>query len=480
MKISLNMINRILNVVALLAFACGLVAAQPGTIDWNISLGMKQVFARAGDTVAVPVFLSNHSGLSISACRFTIVLDKSVSLAFSRLIPERNWIGSQKINLNGTMACTLSTMGGPVHYSDASIAQLVFKVQPGAAPGSVAVISLINAAVSTESGIIAIDTVQSEVTIIEGPAQFKGDINRDGKVDAEDAGLILKCAANQRAQLAIADACTLATAEVADLSANAMVTAFDAALVLRYSYGLMPNFAWRLQAVPLAALAAARIWVSAPEFVAQGIYRYTIRGRFVQGLIAAEITFVYDTAVIYSVREVRSSLPGAIVATAGNPGQKRYSIAIMTSDAGSLSDADLATVTVKFQPRILSAPLQLVSVQLNEGCAAGPGAGISATGDFPNGYGYSCSNTAALSRIIAAARVQPAVFVSDGGLVTAGNPLASEIIIRLFNASGRFITQATVPQHQTVAIAGVSQGSYVFRISGGNGSIQSGALYIGR
>jgi hypothetical protein len=153
----------------------------------------------------------------------------------------------------------------------------------------------------------------------------------------------------------------------------------------------------------------------------------------------------------------------------------------MTSDAASLQDADLATVTIKFQPRIILAPLQLVSVQLNEGCAAGPGAGISVAGDFPNGYGYSCSNTAALPRITAAARMLPAVFVSNSGLVTAENPSASEIVIGFFDVSGRLITQATVPQRQTATIAGaLTQGSYVFRIAGGDGAIRSGGLYIGR
>jgi hypothetical protein len=457
-------------VAAVLFFFCN-IPATFAVLD--ISLGMRDAYIIAGDSLSVPVNLLNHEmASSVISCKFTLRISDTSSIRFSGATSDR-WTAERLAD--GTM--NFKSTVGPIHYGDYEIGRLKFSASSGAHPGDTIAIKLSSIEIGLEASVLKRDTVRSRIVIVaQKPAALPGDVTNDGVVNSQDAQTILQCVANAGA-VSINAPCQTIGLRQADISGNGRITAFDAALVLSSGIGQMAALDGQGLLPSSVSLSDARVTISAPECAATDVYRYHVYAKMSAGLISAQMGFWCDSQIVYRVKTATSSVPGAIVMTSSGDATRRYSIALMSSDGLNLQNVELATIVVQHRMGKTAGGLKLTNVFMNEGPSGSVSWNPQYPVEYPNGWGYNSMVSVSNSQVLIP---QSLPRLSRAGL-RIDNSRFRPVSVALFDLTGRIIVnQSFTAGTEDIAFPAdrITAGRYFWHVQVGNGMFSIPAISV--
>ncbi len=288
----------------------GRIPEDPKTLH----LGIKTHYAKAGDTLWVPLYLSSDGKDSISSLQFQFNIDTTVAslldLKIDTVLAPNwkavDWNKQSQSKVSMAFAGT-QRITGP---EEGEFARLKILVAAQAKTGASTMMTLTD--ISADEGRHVLISHTPGRIFVTNPNILYGDVNDDKEVDSTDARLILQCVVGHL-KLPHRDFPNFLIA-VADVSGNGSITSFDAALVLQYGLGLRSDFpiAQTGLAKRAAAVSQANLRLLAPTRVSGQTFRYRIEGDQLAGLIAGELNLATAPEVL-GVQRVASGMTGVRV-----------------------------------------------------------------------------------------------------------------------------------------------------------------------
>jgi len=339
-----------------------------------LNLGIGKAFAKAGDTVWVPLRLANLSPATFSACQFVLRVDSSVA-RFIGIKTDgglaRDWI-LKGWNDARKDSVPVALGGAPVALgkSEGELLRFGFVIPADAHAGTATDLVLEDIRFD-EKGDLTVTQVPGRITVSPPPVLY-GDVNGDGKIDIFDAQAILDYVVGFRSG---PDSAAKFDPALADVSGSGNITSYDAALVFQYAIGLIGSFpvdkvlGKRSAAAPLAS---AALTIGSPEATGQDQLIYTLSGSGMPGLTAAEFRFQLPASVT-DVREIHSSWFSDKVVSHFDPATHVLSVATLGEIPLAGDASGLLRITVSTSSGAAAAPVTLVSAYLNEGRLTGSG-----------------------------------------------------------------------------------------------------------
>ncbi len=325
-----------------------------GAISEELYLGMRDTEAIPGERTWIPVYLANYEEADIYGCRFTFRAGDADALAQPEYQPAQrlagSWNGERKTASDGGYTYTFmadETGDGPLGYGGGRLAVISVDVPAGRAGQTGTTLNLSNIIFYTDDKAITGSPVQAQLRFVSDLNESKvEDVDGDGDFDESDAGVVLRCGLNRRlAQPPLCD--EYSTAEL-DFSGDGVIDSRDASLLLRYLVGLIPRLpdgSWQVDAQPVTY--RGDVFLDAPRRLAKDVYRYTVKGRNVSGLLAAEMVLKWDPGKVAGIRNIES-MRGSIVAGVYDADGSIYSISLAGNDAAETGEVDLAAVDVEY------------------------------------------------------------------------------------------------------------------------------------
>lgn len=337
-----------------------------GPLNNRVNLGTQSVSARPGDTVRVPVLLTNYSDLGLSSCQFTLRVKPEVLqvLAVERDGIAKDWILNWNDQGGGAYRIALGGAQQPMRYGEGAILNLTLKVREGSRIGDFSDLALDDVKLD-ENRQLEVSTTTGRIRVEEDV--LYGDADGDGKVDLKDAVMVFAYVVEA---LVVPDSQLARFTKVADVSGHGGVTSYDAALILQHAAGLLPDFPVARKPVPLPKAAArggaATLTLSQAKDLGNGLYEYTLQGQNLHGFTGAEMVLSLDSAKAQAVESASTSLRGARLSGVSGPG--RYALTLAVNDRFQ----DLGNLAVfKVKQNAPGQALGLVSAYINEGAITG-------------------------------------------------------------------------------------------------------------
>ena len=243
------------------------LVASPPTGAATVTVGDTQ--GRAGGTVSVPIETTDVTGLDLIGVTVTLTYDPSlltptddgVSTTAATLGPvladAGTWIVEQNVPTPGQLYVALA---GDAAAGSGVLLSVAFDIAVGAAAGATSPLMLTQSSLNEgEIATTAVDGTFSVLTLVYG------DVTGNGAATSFDAAWVLDYVANAALgpafivpfgieESAPTWSATPVTAEVAfevaDVDADAALTAMDAALILRYDVQLIASFPAETPAAP--------------------------------------------------------------------------------------------------------------------------------------------------------------------------------------------------------------------------------------
>lgn len=416
------------------------VTDPPIPVKVKVNLGMKTHYAKPGDSVWVPIYLTNFDKVTLSAAQFNLNFDTAVVSLLSVSADSglaHNWT---LIDWNRQAKSPIAiAMGGadqPIGYGEGELLRLKLLVHPGAPSGAASRLELTGIKLDENAVITATHTPGR--IVVAKPRILYGDVTGNGQVDIFDAVRIQEFVVG-RITLPDSDFPNF-TREVADVSGNGEVTSYDAALVFQYSLGMIASFPVEKPAAGKMAVgrAEAAFTVMGPIHVEGGVYAYRIRGENLQGLVGGELGISVGGSVA-NILKVKTSLPSARLAYRFDGIGRRLSVSLTANDPVAASGVDFIEIEVNQTAGMANSGLTLTSAYLNEGGIAGVGF---------------------VSRPLAIASVDYRLKAGNGRLVFRGRDLLIEMVpggaakVEAFDGRGRNVltrTYAVAPAYLTLS-----------------------------
>jgi hypothetical protein len=342
---------------------------------YKINLGMKPCFAKPGDSIWVPIYVTNFENFNISACQFNLHFDTSIVRLTAVSRDSGIAKGWDLIANTAKIDPVPIAMGGltkAISYGEGELIRCKFVVNPDAKQGSATTIEIQNVTID-ENNLVFATTVQGKINIAKPSVMF-GDVTGNGEVTALDAARILEFAVGQLSlpstQL------PNFTVTVADVSGDGTVSSYDAALIFQYCVGMLSSFP--IQNLPVlakraahtatqAATTTAEVSVSGPISVSQDIFKYIVHAKNLDGFVAGEFSLQCNPDVIVSIKDASPLIKNANFRAQFDSQQKEYFTALTTNDGIVCSETDLISVTVQQKPGIPLSGLTIKNVSFNEG-----------------------------------------------------------------------------------------------------------------
>lgn len=349
------------------------IAPPPPPQPQVLNLGIGKAFAKAGDTVWVPLRLANLGSATFSACQFVLRVDSAVARFIGIKTDSglaRNW-ALQGWNDARKDSIAVALGGAPVALgkSEGELLRFGFVIPSGARARSATDLTLEDIRFD-EKGDLAVSQVPGRITVSPPPVLY-GDVNGDGKIDIFDAQAILDYVVGFRSG---PDSAAKFDAALADVSGSGNITSYDAALVFQYAIGLIGDFpvdkalGKRSAAAPLSS---AALTIDSPQAAGPDLV-YTLSGSGMSGLTAAEFRFQLPASVS-DVREIHSSWFSDKAVSHFDPATHVLSVATLGEIPLAGDASGLLRITVATASGAAPAPMTLVSAYLNEGRLTGPG-----------------------------------------------------------------------------------------------------------
>jgi hypothetical protein len=433
---------------------------------FEINFGMKTTFAQPGDTVVMPIYITNFEDFNINACQFTIQFDSSkVDLLSiekdSGIIsswPLFSWNPITRDSVSIAMAGTST----PINYGEGELVRCIFRIHPSITDHDTCTISINNISIDEAYHLITATSKNGKIIIADNTILY-GDVTGNKKVDIFDAQKVLSYVVGS---LVLPDSvcCPNFTIAVADVSGNGSITSYDAALIFQHSVGLLPEFPVDQQGqirllkkksavtTPVAHLSAQI------ENVANSEMKYTIIGSNLKGFVAGEISIGFNPEVVAPGRgSITTTIRGATLNSKIDVNSKLLKVAIVTNnDIDENDPVQLLSITLPPAQGSADGAFYIQSALLNEGKIP---TNIMTTIARPD---YS----KALSKINNGLKI--VTVGTDLKISTTSNGSTTEICIWTLN--GKTIINKSFYSHAgtTLSLDRLPQGSYLYKVRTGS------------
>lgn len=363
----LKLYNYALDSIDIEATYNNLKPAEPPKPFFEINLGMKNTYAQAGDTVVMPVFLSNFENFEINSCNLSLhfdsdkikLLEVSRDSGIIRDWPLFEFFTPESGTLNVGMAGTTMSLG----YGEGEIFRCLFLVNQNARQGDEFEINFTDLLIDEHDSIVA--TAKPGRIIISSKPTLYGDVTGNGQVNVFDAQKVLSYVVGA---IQLPDSsCPNFTTVIADVSGNGNVTSYDAALIVQHSIGLLPDF-------PVTRKALAKRQVSTNEITAllslervhsngNGLI-FRLIGKNLNGFIAGEFSILCEAENNdLNGASLTTHVRGATISSRFDPESKILKIALTSKDDINTNDP-VTLVEFTLPP---TSKLTFKSALLNEG-----------------------------------------------------------------------------------------------------------------
>jgi hypothetical protein len=345
----------------------------PEETPFEINFGMKTSYAKAGDTVCMPIMLANFEEYSINSCQFTLNYDTS-SVSFLTMSKDSGLIKKWQLfdwsvaNTNkGSINAAMGGISTPLPYGEGEFVRCYFVVKRDSLKDDTTQISLTNINIDENKNIITATTQNGRI-IIDNPTILYGDVTGNGDVTVLDA---IKVLSNVIGTLVLPDStCPNFSRIVADVSGNGTITSYDAALIFQYSLGLISEFPVQKKklAKSKAALSpTATISLKVTNNGQDGV-SYDIVGTNIKGCRSADLILSCDPLDRVANGILFTNIKTGTLLSKTESSQKWIKIALATKDdIDENSEITLATLVIP-PPGTASLPkLEILSAAINEG-----------------------------------------------------------------------------------------------------------------
>ncbi len=308
---------------------------------FEINLGMKTTYAQPGDTVIMPVYLTNFEDFSISACQFSMKYNSSIVELLSVTKDSgivSNWsLFSWNPLTTDSTSIAIAGISTPITYGEGELIRCIFLVKQSAGDHDTCNISLNNISIDETYQLVTATTKAGKIIISKNTLLY-GDVTGNGEVNIFDAQKVMSFVVGA---LSLPDSvcCPNFTTAVADVSGNGSITSYDAALIFQHSVGLLPEFpvtqsiaGKTLQKRTTVTLPVANLTTQI-ENSASNELTYTIIGSNLKGFVAGEFSIEYDpTIVTLSRGSITTLIRGATLNSRIDQANKLLKVAIVTND----------------------------------------------------------------------------------------------------------------------------------------------------
>ena len=342
-------------------------------IPFKINFGMKTAYAKPGDTVCMPIILTNYENFSINSCQLDMHYD-TTSVSLLEISNEntliKDWALFNWNFRNNRKDSIIIAMGGtalPLHYGGGTLVNCYFIVKPNAAKGDSCIISLSNIDIDENREIVNPSNQNGKI-LIDKPSILYGDVTGNGEVTTLDAVKVLNYTVGT---LHLPDSTAPNfTLPVADVSGNTKITSYDAALIFQYSLGLMPAFPVNkntLSKKTIASMGKSATISIMPHNKGLAGAQYDIMGTNLKGCISVDMELACDSNYHFTDGDINSPIKSAT--TLMNLTNKKTILVGMSMPDNIDEDTALTVVRLTLPPTInQQLPLlRIVSISLNEG-----------------------------------------------------------------------------------------------------------------
>ncbi|MDB5051455.1 MAG: thrombospondin N-terminal-like domain protein [Fibrobacteres bacterium] len=332
----------------------------------GLHLGIKTHYAKASDTLWVPVYLSSEGKDSLSSLQFNLELDSTVAELLD-VKPDTslihgwqltNWKPLSKSRTALALAGT-NRISGP---EEGEIARLKIRILPTAKTGASTMLTLSD--ISADEGRVkAISNLPGKIFVLQHDLLL-GDVSGDGQVDLTDALILMQYVVGQ---FGLPNSeypnFTLATA---DVTGNGEITSYDAALVLQYGLGIIEDFPADRKIPAKRAAQTASMTLEGPIHMEGNLYHYRILAANMDGLIGGRVSLKMGHYV-KGINRVTTGVTGARVAYYYDSQSETLQIGMVANRKIRAGSLVLAEWDAEYDAGAGQGEITLSSVSLNEG-----------------------------------------------------------------------------------------------------------------
>jgi hypothetical protein len=344
---------------------------------FKINFGMKITYAKPGDTIWVPIYITNYENYAFCATQFTLRINPE-QLSLLTISNDSGLVKNWMLDWNRTRADSIPVgVAGTtdtIKYGEGEFLRCKFLVNSTVRDGDTCLIRMQNVEIDEQNHLVDAMNVPGKV-IIRNPEINYGDVTGDGKVTVFDARDILSYVVGM---ITLPDAVNHPhfTIVVADVTGNNIVSSYDAALVFQYSLGMLPEFPVMRQAQLCKWAAAlyhadeANLSIALASQSSTDGMKFNVTGDNLNGFIAGELAIKYDAGVANIDKgSVGTSLRGATLQSKIDASNRLIKIAMTTNDDITVSDP-MVLATITLPPNSTNSPANAFTIEaayLNEG-----------------------------------------------------------------------------------------------------------------
>jgi hypothetical protein len=344
---------------------------------FEINFGMKTTYAQSGDTVVMPIYITNFEDFNINACQFSIKFDSS-KLDLLSMVKDSGIISSWPLFTwnpitRDSISVAMAGTSTPISYGEGEFVRCIFRVKSSAVDRDTCTISINNISIDEAYQLISATVKNGKIIVAYNPILY-GDVTGNKEVNIFDAQRVLSYVVGS---LTLPDSvcCPNFTVAVADVSGNGSITSYDAALIFQHSVGLLPEF-------PVVQLGQKRLFKKTTVMISSVAHltaqienavnnelRCTIIGSNLKGFVAGEFSIGFDPSIVTPSRgSITTSVRGATLNSKIDEPNKLLKVAIVTNnDIDESEPVQLLSITLPPAQGNANGAFFIKSALLNEG-----------------------------------------------------------------------------------------------------------------
>jgi hypothetical protein len=453
----------------------------PDQQPFKITLGMSPTYCKPGDTIIVPVLLTNFENFSMSALQFNFKIDpaKLKLLDVSKdsgLV--KDWMMSWNNNLTDSIPVALAGLTKNLGYGQGELLRCKYLVNKSMSTNDSTFIALNNVMVDEDTThLITVTLLPGKVATLS-PSIFYGDVNGNKKVDAGDAQEILAAVVGS---ITVPDPVKYPsfTNVVADVSGDGTISSFDAALVLQYCTGMISKFP--VEQKKSLAKKAMLYSLAIPPSVADlslnyvsngpGGMLFQITGNNLAGFVSGDFAVGYDPAITGVLKsDITTTRRTATLHANIDQTNDIIKIGMLVNDPVCSNDSVIVLATITLPPNATLSPstaFQLKKAQINEG-------GIPAT--------IAGMLTGAGNSVIKKSVSEQTIRYFNRQLLIHSN--SQPVLVRIYTLQGTLVQKQLFSKSAastiTVPTGNFPAGVYIYKIVIGNEAARAGNMVVDR
>lgn len=440
---------------------------------FEINFGMKSAYAKPGDTVSIPVFITNFEDISFSSFNLKSSYDSS-KISFIGATKDSGLISSWELfavaeTEKGSLSIAAAGTTSPIQFGEGELFRFLFKVNDDASIGDSAIIKFSDVQIDEKNTLILASSTHCKIYITADFLLY-GDITGDNNVTVTDAQKVLSYVVGS---LELPDVCCPNfTTEIADVSGNGSITSYDAALILQHSIGLLPEFPCSMKKqLAKAALSKTKQVLGGKVSMVYSdngnTISYQILGSNLKGFISGDFSIQFNQDLNnLSKGEITTSLRQSTLTSKIDSLQQVIKIALtVNDDIDDDGQVVLFKIDLPSKSNISPALFKIQSISINEGLI--PSTFIDNT--TPSIPELVHNNTS--SFLFKTTR--------NAILLKAGN--STKTSVKIWSIDGKLVKTINLERFQQISLSteNFSKGMYLFQ-SKADSDIYSGKFIIGR